>query len=272
MKSFLFIIPLTPKKIRVGQREVLWSLCKKTLLSQTYENWKAIIIGEDRNFQPQNNNHFHLIPYEGRKEEKLQKATEYIIQNNIPGDYIIRLDDDDIINPTILKKVANLDFDLYVDKYQWFWYYESGMVSNRVWHWFPNTCIHKREHALAEWGDYAKGDFKRFKEQALLIENDHSQLHPYYKNKKVVFADKNHPVYLRTITFTSITAKNSKDHEKYLKRFGLWEKNNIQDFQFLKEHINPNYKSLPHYSLKEKVLLRYYNLRSYFSYSKQIFQ
>lgn len=249
---------------------MLRNICLASLLKQSYENWQAIIIGKDEDIIVENNEHFYLISEDGTKEEKLQIATEYIVDNNIPGDYIIRLDDDDIINPRITKKVSELDFDLYVDKHQWFWHYYSGSVSSRVWHWFPNTCIHKREHALAVWGVYAKGEFRKYKEQALLIENDHSKLHPYYKDKKTLFAERADPVYLRTITSTSITAKNSNDHEAYFKRFGLWGKNHLKDFQFLNQLGEKDFSSLPHYTIKEIALQRYYDLKSSMMYIKHV--
>ena len=39
-----------------------------------------------------------ILISEGPKEENLQVATKYIIDNNISADYIIRLDDDDLFN------------------------------------------------------------------------------------------------------------------------------------------------------------------------------
>ncbi|MDI3520441.1 MAG: hypothetical protein PWR04_429 [Anaerophaga sp.] len=269
MTNTVFIIPRVPDTYRNPIRNKLWKLCLDSLFKQTFLNWTALVVGKNIDHQ-KNDNRFIVVSYEGTKEEKLQKATEYIIQNNIPGDYIIRLDDDDIINPTILEKVSKLNFDIYVDKHQWFWHYESGKISNRVWNWYPNTCIHKREHALTEWGDYANGDFKRYKEQALLIENDHSKLHPYYKNKRVIFADKKHPVYLRTITSVSITAQNSHNHENYLKRFGLWHKNNLKDFQFLNKYALNDKNSLPNYILKEILANKWLDFRSTQNYLKKI--
>ncbi|MFW5983005.1 MAG: hypothetical protein ACOCQ4_00775 [bacterium] len=267
--TYIFIIPRTPFSQRNSFREKLWSTCLKSLYNQTYQHWKALLIGHNIEI-PNNNDQFTNIQFEGTKEEKLQKATEYIIQNNIPGEYIIRLDDDDIINPTILEKASKLIFDLYVDKHQWFWHYESGKISQRVWNWLPNTCIHKRDHALTEWGNFANGNFKRFKKQALLIENDHSQLHPYYKDKKIVFTEKTHPVYLRTITSSSITAQNAQDHEVYLKRFGLWHRNNLKDFQFLNKVALNNPETLPEYTLKEKLSNLWLNYRSRQNYRKNI--
>lgn len=269
MNHFLYIIPKTPANLQNDIRKKLWHLCVTSLINQTYTNWTALIIGENA-LENISDNRFISVDYEGRKEEKLQKATEYIITNNIPGDYIIRLDDDDIINPNILAKVATLNFDLYVDKYQWFWHYESGKVSNKVWGWFPNTCIHKREHALVPWGDYAHGTFKQFKEQSLLIENDHSKLHPYYKNKNVQLANKNHPTHIRTITNTSITAKNATTYNSYLKSFGVWRKNKLQDFIFLNEENSKINRKLPKRTIKEWMVNILLDLRNKQDYSKNI--
>ena len=162
MNKFIFIIPRTPVKFQDAIRQQLWKLCMHSLQKQSFQNWIALLIGGHSVFD-KNDSRFIKINFEGTKEEKLQIATDYIIKNHIEGDYIIRLDDDDIINPNILEIVSKYDFDLYVDKFQWFWHYESGLISNRVWSWFPNTCIHKREHAFSEWGDYAKGYFNKFK-------------------------------------------------------------------------------------------------------------
>ena len=231
--QFTFIIPLTPKSFLHKEREILLNLCLRTLKKQNYSNWSALLIGGFIPEESKDDRHFIHINYEGKKEEKLQKATEYIKQNNIKSDYIIRLDDDDIINPNILSKVKYLDFDLYVDKTQFFWYHETKQIASRTWYWYPNTCIHKTEHALVEFGDFAKGDFKKFHEKALLIENDHSKLHTYYKNKRVLFSKMNNPVYLRSITNTSITASNSSNYIDYVNRFGNWQTNKLKSFKFL---------------------------------------
>lgn len=242
-KKYLFIIPLTPQTLLNEIRINLQFICFETLKSQSYHNWKALVIGDYIENVPKDNR-FININYEGRKEEKLQKATQYIIDNDLKSDYIIRLDDDDIFNPNILNEIKDLDFDIYVDKTQFFWNHETKQVASRTWNWFPNTCIHKTKHALTEYGSFAKGDFQRFHDKSLLIENDHSQLHPYYINKKVIYSKKNSPVYLRSITNTSITAGNSKNYNNYLNRFGNWYKNNLFDFSFLGKTDKKIFQSL----------------------------
>lgn len=273
MRHFIFLIPKTPTRLQDKTRKDLWELCVKALLSQTCQNWKALVIGENA-CNGINDGRFLHIDFEGKKEAKLQKATDFIIENNISGDYVLRLDDDDIINPNILERLPSNDFDLFVDQNQWFWHYETGKVSTRIWPWFPNTCIHKREHALNVWGNYAEGDFPKFKPKALLIENDHSKIHPYYFDKKVVFSKKRAPIYLRTITSSSITALNSQNGQQaYLKTFGNWKNNTLNDFHFLKrEKLESAEKSslLPELSLKERLINYRINFSSGKIYRKMI--
>jgi glycosyltransferase involved in cell wall biosynthesis len=237
MKNFLFIIPLTPKAYLDPTRSYLQKKCLENLRNQTYSNWHAILIGDLARELSKKSKCFSTIDFEGKKEEKLQKATEYIIENNIESDYIIRLDDDDFFNPRLLKKIQLLDFDLYVDKQQFFWHLESGLVSSRTWYWFPNTCIHKTACALTRWGDFAEGHFTKFHQDALLIENNHSLLHSFYKSKHIIHADKNDPVYLRTITASSITASSANNYCNYLNSFGNWKNKKLASYNLPSEFV-----------------------------------
>lgn len=241
MVRFIFIIPLTPISFRNDLRNYLWTLCQRALQNQTNPNWLALVIGENHN-TPLNDPRFVPIMFEGGKKEKLKKATEYIINESIKGDYIIRLDDDDIINPNILEEATHKKFDVLVDKYQWFWHFDSGRFSHQVWYWFPNTCIHKREHALAIWGNTSTTELNSSKKKSLLIEADHDQMHNYYKNKNILCAPRKNPIYIRTINDSSITARNAEDYKKYILRFGVWNKTKPKIFTLIPvENINkPN--------------------------------
>jgi hypothetical protein len=264
MNSYIFIIPKTPIEYQDQTRIELYRLCINTLLNQTYPFWTALIVGISPQIEIKDDR-LIIIPFEGKKVEKLHKATEFIIDNNIRGEYIIRLDDDDIINPTILERINLLNFDLFVDKYQWFWHWETGKISNRVWHWFANTCIHNRKHALRKWD---MNSLELEINRPYLIENDHSKLHYYYKNKKVIFSKKMQPIYLRTITNSSITAKSSTNHTNYLKRFGNWRNNKLGDFEFLKKINYNNYKNLYILSKKERIINYYHQIKALIGYNK----
>jgi len=262
--SYIFIIPGTPEKNSTPARDELWRLTYQSLIQQKYENWKAIFIGRKKNHFI-SDERFTVLKEEARKGEKIRIAVNYILENNIPGDRIIRLDDDDVINPNILESIKGFDFDLFTDKHQWFWHYESGYISYRIWSWIPNTVIHKREHAFTKWNDLNTNESNKY-----LIENEHSSWIKFYSGKKIVFTKKNNPIYIRTISNESITAQNAKDQEAYLKRFGLWHKNNLKDFQFLNEAALNKPETLPQYTLKEKLSNLWMNFRSSQNYQKNI--
>ncbi len=237
--SFLFIIPLTPASHLSETRKILRKLCFETLNKQNYSNWKALLIGNKEGIEV-NNDKFISLEVDGVKEEKLQLATSFILNNNIEGDYLIRLDDDDIFNPAILFGLKDKKFDLFVDKYQSHWNYANGYISQEVRYWFPNTCIHKREHALKKFGKFPEGEYKRFKDEPMLIETEHNDFHLYYdQNHKIEFATKSDPVYLRVLSSNSITANQEQNFEDYLNKYGYWHFNKLKAFYFL-NHVIAN--------------------------------
>jgi hypothetical protein len=233
--SFLFIIPLTPFSHLTEIRGQLRKICFNALFSQTYSNWQALVIGEI-NRNELTDNRFINIDYNGPKEEKLQIATQYILTNKLKCDYIIRLDDDDVFNPHLLKKLEKLQFDLYVDMYHSFFDLSSAMISQKIFYWFPNTCIHHRSHALKVFGTFPSGNYHREKEQPFLIENEHNDFSKYYNSKhKIFFAKKNEPLYLRVLNPHSITSLQEKYYKSYREQHGYFKKNNLISFQFLNE-------------------------------------
>lgn len=254
LKTFLFIIPLTPADRLSNERKHLRALCLNTLLSQTYTGWKALLIGKSSEIDPKNER-FVYLDHEGAKEEKLQKATEYIANNKVQCDYIIRLDDDDVFNPRLLNDLKEKNFDLCVDQYHSFWNVASGKVAQRVMYWFPNTCIHKKEHALAIFGTFPPGEYQRFKELPLLIENEHNDFNKYYSQKhSIIYTKQKQPLYLRSLSTVSITSLQAKDHNAYLNQHGYWKKNKFKSFLFLNKYVLA-YNNAP---LTEKQSLKFY--------------
>lgn len=233
LNSFLFIIPLTPKTHLSPQRLALRKLCFNTLNNQSYSNWKAIIIGELSD-EERLNEKFIKIDFEGQKEEKLQKATEYFLSSGLKCDYVIRLDDDDMFNPGILNDLKDKKFDLCVDKYHSFWDVSTGLISQKIMYWFPNSCIQDKKHAFSITGSFPPGDYKRFKAEPFLIENEHNDFHLYYnKDHTIIFSNKNSPVYLRSLSPDSITSSQANNYAEYLDNFGYWKKNSLNSFFFL---------------------------------------
>ena len=229
MNSFLFIIPATPKRLLSEHRHILQKMCLNNLLLQNYSNWKALWIDVDE--PPLTDSKIFHLKYSGKKEEKLQKTSNFILNNKLKFDYIIRLDDDDLFNPNLLHKIRNKDFDIYTDFYQYFWSPDICKITRKLCYWFPNTCIHKRESAFTKWGYFATGGpFEKIRETPFLIENDHTDFHKFYRNKKIFFSNENSPVYIRTITQSSVSSDKVILLSEYLNGFGVWQNNFLIDF------------------------------------------
>lgn len=216
-------------------RKALRILCLNALQKQNYNNWNALLIGNSE--IPVVDKRFIRLKQEGLKEEKLQFATRFMRINNFSHDYIIRLDDDDIFNPFLLNKICHLEFDIYTDKYHYYFDYNSCCISRQINYWFPNTCIHKKDHALAEFGELARKHLLPINEYVSVIENDHSKLHTYYKGRRIIFASKKDPVYLRIINRDSISSQGVMMYDSYLEAFGLWNSKLPDSFKEVLESL-----------------------------------
>ena len=219
--SFLFLIPLTPASHLTKVREELQEKCLTALKNQKYDNWKALLIGAEKPTAVEDNRFIHLA-IEDIKEIKIQYATKYLEDNKLSFDYIIRLDDDDLISYSILEQFKSTSADLIVDLDHWFIDWNTKRVSKDFKPWFPNTCIHKSKNALATFGKLANPKVKQISKSILLIENDHSKIHEFYKGKDIVFTETNIPVYLRALNPDSITSNSDSNYSDYLKKYGNW--------------------------------------------------
>ncbi len=247
MKQFLFVVPLTPTKLLTPLRRMLFQEFIRALNNQKYSNWQALLIGEE---EKQEGNITYAKVKAESKEIKLIFAKEYIINMVIKPDYIIRIDDDDLINPHLLEKLSKMDFDCYADKFHTFYNITSGKICQKEKSWLANTVVHKFEHAMMEIGE----------DKLPILNCDHSkEWYLYYQNRNLIFAPNNHPVYLRVLSPTTVTCgiynskivtvyekyiefkskvvklnKQSdidfKRYSNYLKGFGKWKYKKINDF------------------------------------------
>lgn len=243
-KRFLFITPLTPKHLLTPLRELLFNQFLFALNNQSYPNWEAILIGDEEKTEGKIK---YLKVQALSKEIKLIFAKEYILNLKEKPDYIIRIDDDDIINPFVLEKISGLEFDCYADNYHAFYDIVSGKISQQNRPWLANTVIHKYEHAMIEYGV----------DKTPLFLCDHSKSwHDYYKDKKVIFSSKKHPIYLRVLSPTSITAETNelKSYNLYLKGFGKWKRISLNPFARLVSDIEKSYIGLTGLNRKKNIL------------------
>jgi hypothetical protein len=216
MREFIFIIPRTPKKHKTTIRESLWKITLQSLINQSYPSWKAIVVCNDLDEPLIDNRIIYIKSSVKKKGEKINKAIYYITSKKIKVDFVIRLDDDDLIMPTTLEDSLKFNFDVYADRYHTFYDLSSGLLSIDKRKWLANTVIHKASHA-----------FKICDDTGLhVINHDHSLMwHEYYKSKIIVYSKKTSPVYIRVLNPVSVSASESNDYDNYLSFFGNWKYN-----------------------------------------------
>jgi hypothetical protein len=227
---FYIIVPLTPSELQTPMRKELWEITKFSLLNQKYTNWKAIIVGEK---QKTTDYFIYIISEKKDKGSKLLSAIQFINANLPKPDYILRLDDDDIIMPGTLEMASKKTFDIYTDYYHTFYDIATDRISRQHRPWIANTSIHKYEFAVQEFQ----------KTGVPVFTFDHSQAwHIFYKDKNVLCSKKTSPLYIRILSPTSITSNNVLNNNiqkylDYLKTFGKWNKKEIELFKIYRTKL-----------------------------------
>lgn len=237
--DYLFLIPLTPDHASSDMRKALRKLCFAQLskLNATKRVW---LLSESEVDDPD----FEVVKTRGfSKEDKLFEAGFLLKEQPQLARYIVRLDDDDLINPEVFDAAATGDFDVMYDAVHWFYDLSSGRCSAQKRPWIANTAIHKAEHALAMVP--ARGGSRLAAETNFLFACDHSQAwHRYYADRNAQVCDPDHPLYLRILSPRSRTSGGSDDFENtfpfYLQRFGSWK----SPFPFEAEALHSALKEL----------------------------
>ncbi|HET6989947.1 MAG TPA: hypothetical protein VFJ43_01430 [Bacteroidia bacterium] len=232
MNKFLFITHITPTTKRSEFRQALIDVYFAALRNQTYPDWKAIVFGEEEKVEDK----FHYFTLADESREKKFEAIKNLLQRAEveslldEADYIIKLDDDDLISPVLLEHLKNFKGDLYYDRFHTFFDSSSGVITQQERQWVASTCVHKKELILSDWNGTGASPVGN------LLYTDHSKAwHLFYGSKNKTAAPKESPVYLRILSPTSITSgalngppQSIKDvtfdkYYEYLSGFGNWD-------------------------------------------------
>lgn len=237
--DYLFVIPLTPESAGNQIRKELRDCCFEQI-TKLKASKKVWLLGPYHTNLPD----FEVIETKGEsKEDKLFEVGFLVNRTPEMARYLVRLDDDDMINPELFDKLAALDVDCMADRMHWFYDLSSARCSAQERPWIPNTAIQKMEHALTKvkslGGSALAGD------QNFLFALDHSKAwHKYYTGKAIHYTSPEEPLYLRILSPRSRTAGGSDDFENtfpiYLSRFGTWK----SPFPFEKETLLPKLKAI----------------------------
>ncbi len=246
MNRFLFITHITPVSKRTPLRQSLIDVYYNALLSQHYNQWKVLILGEGEI----KDDRFVVVPLiDGSVDEKIDALRKIyksplVVDLINESDFIVKLDDDDVISPRVLQDLKDFDGDVYYDDHHTFYDLAGGRLGQQQRPWIASTCIHRRTCAFDHWEGEGAGPLKN------VLYSDHSKAwHRYYQGKRKYTSKPENPVYLRVLSPTSITAGgNSKKvsshidiewvrYGKYLSGFGNWDVQKMNDFQNYVEQL-----------------------------------
>ncbi len=221
--DYLFLIPLTPQNHLTPVRSELRRLCFAQL-QKMKANTRVWLLGEIDSV-PEG---FEQIELKATTKEAKLSETCGILKDSFlpPARYIVRLDDDDLINPALFDRLSNEEFDIACDTHHAFYDLSSGAVSYQKRPWIANTSIHDFKHALTKVEAYSGA--KKAVEENYLIASDHSQAwHNHYDLKKVHKLKKGEPLYLRVLSLNTRSAEKSASNDsgyaEYLAQFGNWK-------------------------------------------------
>lgn len=237
MLDYLFLIPTSPNLAEDSLRKDLQKLCFQQVaaLNSTFVVW---LLGDAEVDHP----HFKSIDCKGTsKEEKLKEAGDQLAKFPQLAKYLVRLDDDDLINFEQFDLLAKRDFDIAFDRKHFFYDLSTDLASNQKRAWIANTAITSYQKAMtkvdarslsARTDRSRTADTERSRSVAedgknYLFACDHSQAwYPFFEGTQIVHPKE--PIYARILNPESITASadgefSEKKYFRYLQGFGAWK-------------------------------------------------
>lgn len=200
-----------------------------------YSNFEVYLFGH---LPSSKKERINFVKAEGNsKEQKLHFAKCFLLEKGVKSDYILRLDDDDILNPNAFNHVTKIKPDVYCDLFHSFLSIDTGLIAQQQRSWFPNTTIIKWDLAFTN----------LFLDNALLFNFQHTVWHRFLKDCKanIEYADKINPLYLRVLSMDSITSLASQSKEgynHYLSQFGDFKEIVLRDFENSLIKLNNEFK------------------------------
>jgi hypothetical protein len=155
------------------------------------------------------------------------------------ADYMVKLDDDDIILPHTLEIASKLEFDLYADRFHTFHDLTTGRTTQQLRPWIAATCIHKKEHAITL--NRGEGVADNFINSLFYGEHGRDWI-AYYAKRNIRFAHPTTPVYMRVLSPSSkssgavvfpahsLADVNLQAYAAYVRGFGSWNHYPIRNF------------------------------------------
>lgn len=220
MKPFLFVTCLTPESMMSNLRKDFHQAYVDALLAQSHTNWAAFLLGEKDAVE----GNIHYIKCEGTsKEDKLVEVSRLLSNMPIKPEFIVRLDDDDLIGKDALQIVERNKntYDVFTDRYQYMFDSYAGKTLSKVYPWWPSTIVMRYEDAMT----FQPG----FGNKPLFACPHDLAFHPYFKGRKVFYFERKQPCYARIFSPVSQSFRlyngqlNIEKYRSYVDEYGFWK-------------------------------------------------
>jgi len=219
LNSFLIIIAHTPGPYRTAFRDLLFARCLESLQNIQYDLWECWVISDETK---QTGNIKFLDFPAVTKKEKIIAALDHYTETRQSFDYVMRLDDDDLISPHIFQRMSGVSCDAIYDPTQVLYDLVNDRFFFARYPWYANSVIHKMEHALHAFTN----------PEPYMLAGDHDQtFHIYYQDKHRVVTHLWSPAYVRIYhpdtasinKFTNAAGKKNA-YRELLKRPRSWNR------------------------------------------------
>lgn len=219
MKSFLFITCLTPEAMMTELRKDFHQAYLDALHEQSHTNWTAFLLGEKEGVE----GNIHYIKCEGTsKEDKLVEAARLLNDMPVKPEFIVRLDDDDLIGKDTLQTVVNNKehSDVFTDRYQYMFDSYSGKILSKIYPWWPSTIVMRYADAVTLQPGF--GNRPLFACPHDLV------FHNYFKGRRVFYFKRTQPCYERIFSPVSQSFRlyngqlNLEKYRAYVNEYGFW--------------------------------------------------
>lgn len=220
MKPFLFITCLTPESMMTDLRKDFHQAYLEALLVQSHTNWTAFLLGEKEG----EDGNIHYIKCKGTsKEDKLLEAARLLTNMPVKPEFIVRLDDDDLIGKDTLQTVEKnkATYDVFTDHYQYMFDSYSGKMLSKAFPWWPSTLVMKYSDAMAPQA--------AFENRPLFACPHDRAFHPYFKDRSVFYFARMQPAYVRIFSPVSLSFRlyngqlNIEKYKSYVNAYGFWK-------------------------------------------------
>lgn len=234
--SCVFLTSGTPAERRTSLQADLWSLSSRVFLENSdRKDFEVWLLGE----KVSPGYPFVPVACHGQSRmDKLSAGSNLLKKNRDRFQYVIRFDDDHLLNPRFFDLISDAQpFDILHDEQHVFYDLLSGQLSIQQRPWIARSAVHHISNALEH--------IAVQRDPAPLITQNHSQTwHHFYRDKQTKTTEKVNPLSIRILYpdwFNRELAGDTPERRQYnqfLSQFGTWDAEFPEGFENYREQLH----------------------------------